>query len=135
MPRSLHEPTVRDLRQFALILGLGLPLLFGLVFPLAGGGDIPLWPWITGPAFLLWGFVAPVTLRPLFLAWLRLAHAIGRVVTPVILSATWLIAVVPTGLIMRLLGHDPMCRKWDPKAGSYLRRSDPRPSSHVERPF
>jgi amino acid transporter len=135
MPRSLQEPTTRDLRQFALILGLGLPLLFGLVFPLAGGGNVPLWPWLVGAAFLVWGFTAPASLKPVFLAWLRLAHAIGRVVTPVILSVTWLVAVVPTGLIMRLVGNDPMRRKWDPESSSYLRRSEQRPKSHMERPF
>ena len=135
MARSLDNPDTRDLREFAAVLGLGLPLVFGLVLPFFGAGHYPVWPWLTGAIFLAWGAVWPASLRPLLLAWLRIARAIARFATPMILALTWLLAIVPTGLIMRMLRKDPMARGWEPEAESYRRPSENRPRSHQERPF
>jgi hypothetical protein len=135
MARSLENPGIRDLREFALILGLGLPLVFGLTIPYLGDRGYPVWPWVAGGVFLAWGALSPASLRPLLLGWLRVARAIARVATPMILAITWLLAIVPTGLVMRLLRNDPMRRNWDPDAGTYRRPSENRPASHQERPF
>ncbi len=135
MARSLDNPTRRDLREFAAILGFGLPLVFGLALPFFGPGVYPVWPWVAGIVFLAWGWLAPESLRPLLRIWLRIARAIARVATPVILGSTWLLAIVPTGLVMRLFRNDPMRRSWDPDAETYRRPSEPRPASHQERPF
>jgi hypothetical protein len=135
MARSLDNPDVRDLREFAAILGFGLPLAFGLALPFFGSGDYPVWPWAAGAVFLAWGALRPASLRPLLLAWLRIARAIARVATPVILATTWLVAIVPTGLIMRMFRNDPMRRGWEPEAETYRRPSEVRPPSHQERPF
>jgi hypothetical protein len=135
MRGSLDNPGNRELREFAAILGVGLPVAFGLALPFFGSGDYPVWPWVAGAIFLGWGALAPASLRPLLLLWLGIARAIGRVATPMILASTWLLAIVPTGLIMRMLRNDPMRRTWDPDVETYRRPSDVRPPSHQERPF
>jgi hypothetical protein len=135
MARSLDNPDTRDLREFAAILGFGLPLAFGLAIPFFGSGVYPVWPWVIGIVFLGWGAIRPASLRPLLLAWLRVARAVARVATPIILALTWMVAIVPTGLIMRMLRKDPMFRDWEPDAETYRRPSEVRPSSHQERPF
>ena len=48
---------------------------------------------------------------------------------------TFYIAIVPTGLAMRALGKDPMRRRFDPEAESYLIPSEAPPKDRLERPF
>jgi hypothetical protein len=135
MARSLDNPDTRHLREFAAILGFGLPLAFGLAVPFFGSGNYPLWPWVAGVVFLAWGAMWPASLRPFLLAWLRIARAIARVATPIILATTWLLAIVPTGVMMRMFRYDPMHRDWEPDSDTYRRPSEIRPPTHQERPF
>ena len=65
--------------------------------------------------------ISPIILRPLFNAWLKFAHVLGRFNSEVLLTLVFLLAFIPTGFILRLLGKDPMKRKlkeqesyWEP---------------------
>jgi hypothetical protein len=55
---------------------------------------------------------SPITLRPLFKAWLEAAHVIGRFNTQVLLSIIFILFFIPTGLIKRIFGNDSMKRKF-----------------------
>ena len=64
---------------------------------------------------------APTLLRPLFKLWMALAHAVGWFNTQVLLTIVFILIIIPTGLIMKLLRKDPMKRKmfaeetyWEP---------------------
>ena len=54
---------------------------------------------------------APIILRPVFKLWLKIAHAVGWFNTQILLSIVFILIFIPIGLIMRLLGKDPMKRK------------------------
>lgn len=47
-------------------------------------------------------------LRALWKGWLRIARAIGVVNTAVLLTILYWLVVVPLGVILRLLGKDPL---------------------------
>jgi hypothetical protein len=64
---------------------------------------------------------SPITLRPVFKLWLKIAHAIGWFNTQLLLSIIFILIFTPIGLVMRLLRKDPMKRKmliektyWEP---------------------
>ena len=64
---------------------------------------------------------SPITLRPIFRLWLKVAHAVGWFNTQILLSVVFILIFIPTGLIMRLFRKDPMKRKildeetyWEP---------------------
>ena len=64
---------------------------------------------------------APTVLRPVFKLWMKLAHAVGWFNTQVLLTIVFILIIIPTGLIMKLLQKDPMKRKmfaeetyWEP---------------------
>ncbi|MCK5010681.1 MAG: hypothetical protein KAS98_09360, partial [Deltaproteobacteria bacterium] len=48
---------------------------------------------------------------PVFRLWLKIAHAIGRFNTQLLLGAAFILVHIPTGLVMRLFRRDPMKRK------------------------
>jgi hypothetical protein len=79
-------------------------------------------------AAVLWTLAAAVPLagavsrRILRLAYVALSHAtypVGFVVSYVVLAIVYFVVLTPIGLAMRLLGHDPLSRKFDPAAKSY----------------
>ena len=68
---------------------------------------------LIGLALVLLPIVAfvPIILRPVFKLWLKIAHAVGWFNTQILLSIVFILIFIPIGLIMRLLGKDPMKRK------------------------
>jgi saxitoxin biosynthesis operon SxtJ-like protein len=71
----------------------------------------------------------PFMLRPLNRLWFRLGLVLNRITSPVLLAAVFYLAVVPTGLMMRAAGKDPMRRRRNPQATTYwISRSTQRSS-------
>jgi predicted membrane metal-binding protein len=108
---------------------------FGLVFvvvfllialwPLLDGGSPRIWSLVVAGAILLLALVAPAFLAPLNRLWTKFGLLLHRVVNPVVLGLMFYIAVVPVALIMRLVGKDPLNRRFDPQADSYWQPHDP----------
>ena len=119
------------------IFAVGFPLLFrgwgALVPPYSNGQMLAAG---IGAVLILWSLVAPAGLRGPYRGWMRIAMIIGSVVSRIVLGIVFYLVVLPTGLIMRALGNDPMKRKRDPEAASYrvVRSKQIRPSD-MERPF
>ena len=85
--------------------------------------------WMAGAAlFALVALFRPALLAPLNRLWYRLGLALHAVVNPVVMALIFVVAVVPTGLLMRVFGKDPLRLRRDPKAASYwIRRTPPGP--------
>lgn len=76
-------------------------------------------PLAIGAVFMLITLWRPSLLEPLNQLWFRFSLLLGKIMVPVVMSAIWLIAVVPTGLIMRTLGKDSMGLKPNRAASTY----------------
>ena len=103
---------------------------FGLMFAGFAGllGVLAWWRTHHTLAAILWsiGCVVGVTYsavpsirRPFFDLWMAIAYPIGWVVSHVIIALVFYLLVTPIGLIMRLLGRDPMNRAFDRSATTY----------------
>ena len=99
-------------RRFGLIIG-AIVFLIGAVrvwlFGTFAGIDIALL--LIGIALMAAGATVPDVLQPLNRAWGLLGLALHKVMNPVVLGLMFVIAILPTGLIMRALGKDPMARR------------------------
>ena len=73
------------------------------------------------------GFViVPFPLKPVYDAWLRLAHLIGRMITNLILILIYYFVITPAGLIKRLLGGKPLPMTPEKNTSSYwVMRTEP----------
>jgi Kef-type K+ transport system membrane component KefB len=134
----MHEIPKLDakgLRHFALSTGVVIAALFGAALPWLFGWSLPWWPWGLGAALILWGLIAPETLRPIYRGWMRLGLLINRVTTPLILGIVFALAFVPMGAVMRLLGHDPMRRRLKIDAATYREPSHEASRESMEKPF
>ena len=102
----------------------------GLVFTLAAlvaaylgrGQTFVLWPALgLAVAFLGLSLLSPDRLRPLNVAWMRLAALLSRFVSPVIMLVLFLVTIVPFGLVMQLL-RDPLRRRTKGAASYWIER-------------
>jgi hypothetical protein len=57
--------------------------------------------------------------RMIYLGMILVTLPIGWVVSFILLAAFYYLMLAPLGLIFRLMGRDPLCRNFDPKAKSY----------------
>jgi len=116
------EPTALELRFF----GLMLAAVLGLV------GALVLWRWRSPvAAWLLWSlalvvavvyYALPPLRRPLFLAWRTALLPVEWTISFAALAVAFYLVIMPVGLVMRLLGRDPLQRRFEPRAPSYFVR-------------
>lgn len=111
------DPQRSDLRKFGYVFGGALLALAAL----ASYRESPVTPYLAGVGSLsvLLGAVVPTILRPVYYAWMAIGLVLGTIVTAIILTIVFVVAITPTGLIMRLIGRDPMQRKLDCGAETY----------------
>jgi len=134
---DIPELDTRGLRQFGLILGGILCVLFGFLLPWLWNWDSqPNWVFIgIGIATIIWALLAPDSMKLLYYGWMRIALLIGNTINSIILAVVFFVVITPMGLVMRMLGKDPLRRKIDEQAISYRVASKARPKNHMERPF
>jgi len=122
------------LRQFGLITGLGICVLFGALLPLLLKRPYPLWPWVTGGVLVTAALIVPNVLRWVYTPWMWAALLINRLTSPLIGGAVFFLVMTPVAFIMRRMGNDPMARSFDRDAGSYRIQSRQSPGN-MRRPF
>ena len=120
------NPSDRQLRQFA---GIWFPLFAVMVgYILISAFDLHqvaygLWAF-AGIAAVV-GLIAPKAIKFLFVGLMFLTFPIGFVVSHVILVVLYYLILSPLGILLRLIGKDPMVKKPDPNASSYWKVREP----------
>jgi hypothetical protein len=131
--QSTHESFTRDEpttpgsdRTFGLVMAAALA-----VVSLMNGWHLGrLWPWTSVGAvlFAVAAWVRPSSLHFLNRLWMKLGLLMHKVVNPVIMGLLFYGTILPTGLVMRLLGTDLLRLKREPKAETYWIARAPGPS-------
>ena len=134
MKQSTHDVLYRDDKVVVgsdRSFGLGIALALASVTLLNAWHSGQLWPWTGGLAALFLGaaLLRPSILNPLNLIWLRFGLLLHKVVNPVVMALLFYGTVLPTGLVMRMMGRDLLRLKRQPDANSYwIVRQPPGPS-------
>jgi len=129
------QPGKKELREFGLVTGAIVVALFGLLLPWLFDHGLPRWPWIVAGVLWAWALLLPASLLPVYKGWMAIGHVLGWINTRIILGIMFYLMFLPAGLIMRLLGKDPMARSVDKSHATYRVRHEPRKKDHVERPY
>ena len=106
--------------------GISLAILFALAFiGFYYIFDINLFwaPWFS-IVFALIALLAPGVLMPLNRLWLKLANQLSQINNIVILGVFFFLAILPTGLTLRIFGYDPMGKKRKKTNNSYWTQID-----------
>ncbi len=113
------DPSRRQLNQFGFIW-LGFLILFGVIAWFKFDNQtLAKVLWVLSIVVPVIGWMVPAFMKAIFLGMSYLAWPIGFVVSHVILAVVYYLVITPIGLIMRLVGYDPMKRRFDPEATTY----------------
>ena len=94
-------------RRFGLTVGGAFLVLAALVW-WRGHASVAVGFGVLGALLVLAGLVVPTHLGPVERAWMRLAHAISKVTTPIVMGAIYLLVLLPVGILRRKLGGNPL---------------------------
>ena len=101
-------------------------LIVSLFPPLINSEGLRIWALVVSIIFFLLAFLAPKILVLPNKLWFKFGLLIGSIVSPIVMAFVYFVTVLPTGLIMRLLGKDLLKQKLDKNAKSYwVKRSEP----------
>lgn len=123
------------LRNFAFITGSVVVAIFGLMFPWLFDSRLPAWPWMIAALLFILAFIRPKLLFPIYTVWMKIGLILGWINSRIILGVIFYLLILPTGIVLSLLGKDSMCRKIDVEAKSYRVIKKKRERNDLERSF
>ena len=132
---EIPELDRKGLRDFGLITGALFALIFGVLLPFQLEYSWPLWPWMVLAVLALMALLIPMALRPVYIVWMKIGGAIGSVMSRILLGIIFFFIVTPIGLIMRVLGNDPMRRELDESISSYRESVSENKSNSFDKPY
>jgi hypothetical protein len=131
----MKKPTEsRDLRSFGLLVG-GVFAVIALWPVIIRGETIRLWALVIAGSLGVPAVVYPKSLRLVHQVWIMAGHALGWINTRLILGFIYYFLFTPMGLVMRMMGKDPMCRRIHAGVESYRVIKQQRSASHLLRQF
>ena len=125
----LHKSKIKmsSNRNFGLVFFMVF-LILGL-WPIKSGGEIRIWLVAISLIFLILGMMKSRLLTPLNQLWFRFGMILGVIIAPIIMGAVFFLVVTPIGIVMSIMGKDPLNKKHDKKKETYWikRRTSPGP--------
>jgi hypothetical protein len=88
-----------------------------------------------GAALALAGLIVPAHLGPVERGWMRLAHVISKVTTPLVMGVMYLVVISPIGALRRLLGGNPLVHAERERSYWRERPAGARRSASMQRQF
>lgn len=102
--------TAREGRKFGLTVGGAFLVLAGVVW-WRGHEPVAAVMGALGATLAVAGLIVPTHLGPVERAWMRLAHAISRVTTPIVMAAMYFLVLTPVGVARRALAGNPLAHE------------------------
>lgn len=128
------KATTRQLRSFGLTVG-GIFAIIGLWPAVFRGADPRWWALVLTGLLGIPALLFPRILGPAYRGWMAIGQVLGWINTRIILGVLFYTLFLLMGLLLRLMGKDPMHRKLDPSAKTYRVPRQFRPASHMQHQF
>ena len=124
----------QGLRSFGLTTGAIVAALFGIALPFFWNFSWPVWPWLVFATLAIWAIAHPTSLNPVYRGWMRIGMLVGKVTTPIVLALAFVIAILPGAIVMRVIGKDPMRRRFN-REESYRVKSQQPKIKNMDKPY
>ncbi len=132
---EIIELDKKGLREFGLVGGSIVAVVFGFVLPILRHHSLSIVPWIIALVLWVWAIVAPTTLNVVYQIWMRIGLVLGWIQTRIILSVLFYAMLTPMGLIGRLLNRDRLKQRFEPNLPTYRQLSQLRTKESMEKTF
>lgn len=131
---QLPAARIQDYRNFGFMMGSVLALLGSWPF-LFSDGPARIWALLLSIVLVCLGALLPHALRPLYQGWMRIGAVLGWINTRILLALCFYVLVFPLGLVMRLLGKDPLHKYWDSNLQTYRQPREGMPRTQMEKQY
>ena len=98
-------------RRFGFTVGIAFLLLGGIVLWWRDAHRAAMVLGGLGGALVLGGLVIPQHLLGVERAWMKLAHLISKVTTPIFMGVIYFVVLTPVGVVRRAFGHNALVRR------------------------
>jgi hypothetical protein len=130
--RLSTEYTAAAGRKFGVTVGVAFLVLSGILLWRGHPTSSTVFGTLGG-LLALGGLLVPRSLGPVDRAWMRLAHLISRVTTPIFMGVIYFLVLTPAGLLRRAIGGNALVHKTGAH-GVWFNRTDS-PRSSLDRLF
>ena len=104
-------------RNFGIVFSVAF--LFFSFYPNFSYEKVRLWSLVVSVLFFLISIFQPSILKSLNFLWFKFGILLGRIISPIIMALVFVFAIIPTGIIIRFMGKDPLQRKFLKNKNSY----------------
>lgn len=119
-----HRIALRELRVFVAVLCLAA-IIFSALSWVKGGTSykylVPLFA-----LFFVIGMFSPISIKPFYELWMKLARVLGKIQSTLILTVVFLLILIPMNLLSRLFEKDLLDEKINPNIPSYWKQKEER---------
>jgi hypothetical protein len=130
--RTPRESAGGSDRSFCFLFAVVLAIV--ALWPLRSSLAPRWWALMLSAGLLAAGLLRPSLLRPANRLWTRFGLLLHRLTSPIVTAVIFYALITPTGIIMRLLGRDPLRLRFDRSSATYwLPRNPPGPLPNTMR--
>jgi hypothetical protein len=97
-------------RKFGLTVGIAFLVIAALAY-WRGRDAAPRALGVLAALLVAAALIVPRQLEPVERAWMKLAHVISRVTTPVFMGIVYFVVLTPIGIIRRTFGGNPLVHR------------------------
>ena len=101
----------KDLKEFGLVIGIGLPFIIGFLLPLLFGHNYRIWTLFVGILFILLSIISPKLLKIPYRLWMKIGYILGWINSRIILTIVYILVLIPISIIIKIIGYDPLTLK------------------------
>ena len=109
----------RELLWFGPLFALFIALIGWVLWQSGVGWDILSVLAIAAGLLIVVYYFVPSLQRPLYRGWMFSVMPIGWIISHLLLIAIYYLLLTPIGIIMKVVGYDPMRRKLEPSQKTY----------------
>lgn len=99
------------LREFGIIVGLILPIIFGFLLPFIFNHDFRIWTLFVGSTLIITGIIKPNLLYFPYLIWMKIGLILGWINSRIIFSLIFIFVLNPIAIILKIIRYDPLNKK------------------------
>lgn len=127
--------TTKALRQFGLMFAIVVIIIFAAFLPWVFSLDYPQWPWYLALGFSLVAVVFPKALYYPYRGWMLFGAVMAEINSRIILAILFYLLFLPIGLLFKIIGKDPLFRRYDKTCESYRVLSEKNDAERFKDPF
>ena len=120
MKKSFHKNKKKSNKSFGILFFIVF-LVIGF-WPNIHGEEIRIWSISLSLLFLILGLLNSKILTPLYYAWIKLGLFLGKFISPVVMVIIFYLIISPVGIALRLIGKDPLMKKYSKKSSYWIQR-------------